>query len=202
MLVYGKAVRRNYMIIWLTGGSGAGKSTAAAIFEKAGYKRVDADAIAREIVMPGEKAYSEILEAFGLDFLLSSGHIDRKALGKAVFSDPEKLEILNRITHREIIAQMVARGAGEKNVVYDAPLPNTFGVPCDKTLYVTAPIETRIARIVLRDNISEDMARDRILAQKSEEDYKKSADAVIENDGDENALKMTAQQFAKEWFSA
>ncbi len=190
------------MIIWLTGGSGAGKSTAAAEFEKAGYKRIDADAIAREIVMPGEKAYSEILEIFGLDFLRPDGHIDRKALGKAVFSDPEKLETLNRITHREIIAKMTGEAEGEKNVVYDAPLLNTFGVPCDKTLYVTAPIEIRIARIMQRDAVSEAMARQRIQAQSSEEDYKKSADAVIENGSDENALKMAVQQFAKEWYSA
>lgn len=189
------------MIIWLTGGSGSGKSLLAAKFKENGYKIIDADKIARDIVCPGQAAYSEIVKAFGEDYLMPDGKLDRQKLGRAVFADGEKLAVLNRITHKYIIEEMVSQSRGEKNVIYDAPLRNTFGVPCDKTLYVTAPKEMRIGRIMERDGISRTDAEKRIGAQSDEEQYLSDADAVLVNDGDVEALFQKADSYIKEWYT-
>jgi len=190
------------MKIWLTGGSGSGKSAVAALFAKNGYKIIDADRIAREVVQPEGSAYGELLEAFGTEFLLSDGSLDRRRLGRAVFRDAQKLALLNRITHKYIIEEMVRQSEGEKNAVMDAPLPNTFGVPCDKTLYVTAPPAVRIKRIMERDALSEADAKARIRAQDNDAVYRSGADAVLENDGDMAALTEKAEHYIKEWFTA
>ncbi len=190
------------MIIWLTGGSGSGKSAVAAFFGAAGYRCVDADRIAKAVREPGGAAYDAIVNAFGKAFLRKDKTIDNRLLGEAVFRDPEKLALLNQITHGPIVREMEKAGMGAKNVVYDAPLPNTFGIPCDKTLYVTAPPEVRIARIMTRDGISRETAQARIDAQKPHDVYAKGADAVLVNDGDLALLKEKAEPYIKEWFSS
>ncbi len=190
------------MRIWMTGGSGSGKSAAAALFAESGYKIVDADKISRKIVLPEKAAYRGILEFFGETFLLQDGQLDRRKLGRAVFSDAKKLEKLNAITHKYIIEEMVRQCGKEKNVVMDAPLPNTFGVPCDKTLFVTAPTDIRIERIMARDGISRADAAARIGAQAGDEIYTKMADAVLINDGDMACLREKTQKYIKEWFTA
>ncbi len=189
------------MKIWLTGGSGSGKSVVAARFRDFGYTVIDADKIARQVVSPGEDAYGEILAYFGKDFLLPDGALDRKKLGAAVFADKEKLGVLNAITHKYIIKEMMRLGEGEKNALFDAPLRNTFGVPCDKTLYVTAPKEERIARIMARDGICRRDAENRIGAQSDDALYRASCDAVLENDGDIETLYKKADAFIKEWYT-
>ncbi|MBQ7036864.1 MAG: dephospho-CoA kinase [Clostridia bacterium] len=189
------------MIIWLTGGSGSGKSVLAAKFEEYGYKRIDADKIAREIVLPEKAALAEIVKAFGEEYLLPDGKLDRKKLGRAVFGDGELLSVLNRITHKYIIEEMVSQSRGEKNVIYDAPLRNTFGVPCDKTLLVTAPKEIRIGRIMERDGIGRTEAENRLDAQSDNGAYLADADAVIQNDGDVEALFKKADIYIKEWYT-
>ena len=189
------------MVIWLCGGSGSGKSVLASLFRENGYKIIDADKIARESVLPEKAAYGEIVTAFGKEFLNPDGTIDRRKLGRAVFADGEKLAVLNRITHKYIIEEMLSEAEGEKNVVCDAPLRNTFGVPCDKTLYVTAPEEVRVLRIMARDGISRTEAENRIGAQSGENEYLSDADAVIVNDGDVAALMEKATKFIKEWYS-
>lgn len=190
------------MIVWLTGGSGSGKSVLAALFRENGYKIIDADKIAREIVRPHKAALGEIIDAFGEDFLNPDGTLNRQKLSHAVFSDGEKLEVLNRITHKYIIEEMLSEAEGEKNAVYDAPLRNTFGVPCDKTLYITAPKEVRTLRIMERDGLERKDAEKRIAAQSTEEEYLSDADAVIYNDGDIKALSEKAEKYIKEWYTA
>lgn len=190
------------MKIWLTGGSGSGKSAVAALFAENGYKIIDADRIAREIAEPGGGAYREILAAFGEEFLLPDGGLDRRKLGRAVFGDAEKLALLNGITHKYIIEEMLRQSAGEKNAVMDAPLPNTFGVPCDKTLYVTAPKDARVCRIMVRDALSRADAEARIGAQDGDAVYRGMADAVLENNGDMATLARKAEVYIKEWFTA
>lgn len=190
------------MKIWLTGGSGSGKSVIAAQFAAAGYLLVDADAISREIAEPNGAAFAELVDTFGTEFLLPDGRLDRRRLGQAVFSDSEKLAVLNRISHKYIIQEMIKRSEGKENVIMDAPLPNTFGVPCDKTLFVTAPKPVRICRIMARDGISEEAAQSRIEAQVSDEEYARTADAVLVNDGTPREAADKAEQFIKEWFTA
>lgn len=190
------------MRIWLTGGSGSGKSVVAALFQKRGFLLVDADAISRKIAEKGTAAYREIIAAFGEGFLLPSGELDRRALGNAVFGDEEKLAVLNGIMHKFIIAEMCDRADGEKNVIMDAPLPNTFGVAVDKTLVVAAPQGLRAARIMQRDGITEEEAQRRLSAQAEDAEYIKNADAVLINDGDRTALEKAAETYIKEWYTA
>ena len=190
------------MRIWLTGGSGSGKSVVAALFEKRGFLLVDADAISRKIAEKGTAAFREIVAAFGAAFVLPSGELDRRALGNAVFSDEKKLSVLNGIMHKFIIEEMCRAAEGNKNVIMDAPLPNTFGVPCDKTLVVTAPECVRAARIMQRDGITEEEAMRRISAQVRDAEYIQTADAVLQNDGDRAALEVAAEKYIREWYTA
>ncbi|MDE6357260.1 MAG: dephospho-CoA kinase, partial [Eubacteriales bacterium] len=86
------------LIIGLTGGSGCGKTTVANILKELGGYIIDADKLAHKIMKKGEKAYYEIIDAFGEEILTKEKNIDRKALGGIVFSEKEKLELLNFIT--------------------------------------------------------------------------------------------------------
>ena len=88
------------MIIGVTGGIGAGKSTVSKEFEKLGAFVIDADEISRKQSKKGEECYFEIVETFGRKILLETGEINRKFLAKIVFSDEKQLEILNKITHK------------------------------------------------------------------------------------------------------
>ena len=101
------------MIIGITGGSGSGKSSVSKALSDKGFYVIDADIVAREIVMPGKKALSEIEEAFGKDVILPDGCLDRKKLGSIVFSDGEKLEhfdMKQMICHLLGIATGVLKG--------------------------------------------------------------------------------------------
>lgn len=174
--------------IWLTGGSGSGKSTAANIFKKLGYQIIDCDKISRNIMLPGLPAYEETIAAFGNEILNADKTINRNLLGKIVFTNHEKLEILNAITHKYIIDEIEKSLAGEGKYVIDAPLPNNFGVKCDSTIVITAPLETRINRLTKRDLIDEIYARNRIAAQISDEEYK-GLGVVIDNSGTPEELE-------------
>ncbi len=188
------------MQIWLTGGSGCGKSTAADVFRKNGYKILDADKIAREITQKGGAAYAEIVAAFG-NVLCADGEIDRRTLARLIFSDAEKLSVLNQITHKYIIKTINEGKKNEKNVLIDAPLPNTFGVVCDKTVVISAPIADRIRRIMARDGITEGEAAARIDAQADRSEYEKNADAIIENSTDAISFIEKIDVLAKEWYT-
>ena len=97
----GRGVRR-FLLVGLTGGIATGKSTVSPMFAHLGAKVVDADLLAREVVMPGQPALAEIVAEFGADVLQPDGHLDRKRLGAIVFSDPERRKRLEQITHPAI----------------------------------------------------------------------------------------------------
>ena len=102
-----------------------------------------------------------------------------------VFSNSEKLDILNKITHKYVIGRMndIINGAGEKDVVIDAPLLFSAGLykMCDKIVCVVSSEKNRIERIISRDGISEKSALARIKAQMTNEEYIEKSDYVIEN---------------------
>lgn len=185
-------------IIGITGGSGAGKSTLCAELKKRGAKIIDADKIAREVSTRGGAAFDETVGYFGDGILGSDGEIDRKLLGKIVFSDREKLKKLNEITHKHIFAAMRREiENSEKNtVILDVPLlfSEDFPIKCDLTVAVTAPKELRTERIMKRDNIDRNAAAARLKNQMSDAEYARLADRCFENDGD---MEKTAE-FAEE----
>lgn len=176
-------------VLGLTGGTGAGKSLISAILQKKGAKIIDADKLSREITKEGGIALGEIDKAF--PGVIKNGMLDRKALGRIVFSDKEKLLILNEITHKYIIKLTKEEIEASKGlIVLDAPLLFEAGEDklCDKVIFVDADDEIRLARIMKRDNLSIDDARARINARDLAV-IKAKCDFVILNDGDAEKLE-------------
>ncbi len=181
-------------IVGITGGIGSGKSTVSREFESYGAEIIDADAISRSITLKNGLAYREIVDFFGNDIICSSGEIDRKKLAGIVFSDSEKLEVLNNITHKYIFEEMENRISACKNdlVILDVPLlfSSDFKIECDVKIVVVADLEDRISRVIQRDDTDRISVENRINSQLSDEEMKKLADIVIENDSLDNMKKQ------------
>ena len=175
------------MLIGLTGRTGSGKSSAAKIFESLGAFVADCDKIAHE-VLRDEIVKQKLCALFSSDILDKSGEIDRKALGSIVFSDKEKLEKLNRVVHGAIVKKCVelCENSGKDICLVDGSELESSGADklCRHIIVITADEETRLGRIMTRDNIDRDSALRRIKAQS---DYSKEA-IVIDNGESEELL--------------
>ncbi len=181
-------------ILGLTGGSGTGKSAACTAFARLGCGVIDADATYRTLCDTCEPMLEEIQNVFG-DVFSTDGKLDRKKLGAIVFADAQKLQQLNAITHpyirqaaRDAFAAYSKRGC--LLCIYDAPVlfEGQMETLCDKTCAVLAARNTRIARIVARDAITEEYAALRIDAQKDDAFYRERCDYVVQNDADLDTL--------------
>lgn len=175
------------MRIALTGGIGSGKSTVARLLADHGAIVVDADAIAREIVEPGESALEEIRRVFGTEVIDSEGRLRRSRLAEIVFDDPDALARLNAITHPRIAArsaELLAAAPPDSVVVYDMPLLVEQGpealVGWDAIVVVDAADEVRLARLADRGLERQDAAR-RMAAQATREQREAAADYVVDN---------------------
>lgn len=178
------------LIIGLTGSIGTGKSTIANKFKQLNIPVVDADLIAREVVEPGEKAYEEIVATFGEDILQADKRLDRKRLGEIVFSDEEKRHTLNRIIHPAIRSEMIAQRDSYVSdrvpcVVLDIPLLYESKLThfVEKVIVVATTRDVQLERILKRDDITKEEAKQRIESQISIEEKSKWADAVVDNNG-------------------
>ncbi len=184
-------------IIGITGGTGSGKSALSAKLGQLGATVIDSDLISHEVSRKGGAAFDEIVTSFGEDILEKSGEIDRKKLGKIVFENPEKLELLENITHKHIFESMQQRieGCNTNIAVLDVPLlfQCDFPFECDLTVAVIADEETRIKRIMMRDGITRDAAVARIRNQLSNDEYKALADVCFENNGEAEELEKFAE---------
>lgn len=176
-------------IIGLTGGSGVGKSAACAAFRARGCAVLDADAIYRELCRNSGAMLSQLQSVYG-DILNTDGTLNRKKLGAIVFSDPKKLKLLNRITHPYIRNELNSRlqthaAAGYTACICDAPVLFEAGIDrlCDTTVGVLSRYETRLARIMARDGISEHYAALRLDAQHEDAWYLQRCQYIIHNDG-------------------
>ncbi len=181
-------------ILGLTGGSGTGKSAACTAFARLGCGVIDADATYRTLCNTCEPMLKEIQNVFG-DVFSTDRKLDRKKLGAIVFADAQKLQQLNAITHpyirqaaRDAFAAYSKRGC--LLCIYDAPVlfEGQMETLCDKTCAVLAARNTRIARIVARDAITEEYAALRIDAQKDDAFYRERCDYVVQNDADLDTL--------------
>lgn len=181
-------------ILGLTGGSGTGKSAACTAFARLGCGVIDADATYRTLCNTCEPMLKEIQNVFG-DVFSTDRKLDRKKLGTIVFADAQKLQQLNAITHpyirqaaRDAFAAYSKRGC--LLCIYDAPVlfEGQMETLCDKTCAVLAARNTRIARIVARDAITEEYAALRIDAQKDDAFYRERCDYVVQNDADLDTL--------------
>lgn len=174
-------------IIGLTGGSGTGKGTFAALLRDKGAGWVDADAVYRRLCAENRDMLSELDAVFG-GVLDETGALDRKKLAAIVFADPDKLKMLNRITLPYIRAasldEMRAQG-GCPFVLYDAPTLYEVGADdlCERIIGVLADTEVRVKRIMARDGLDETAARARIGAQPDADFYRTRCDYIVENNG-------------------
>jgi len=181
-------------IYGLTGNIGSGKSTVARLFTARGVPVVDADLIAREVVMPGRPALREIARKFP-GVVGPDGALDRKALAARVFNDASERAALNAIVHPRIAEEMGARmsalaAAGRPFAIYEAALiiENGLHRGLDGLIVVTAPEEAQIERLRRREGMTEEEARARIAAQLPAAEKVRQATFVIENHGPEADL--------------
>jgi dephospho-CoA kinase len=176
-------------IIGLTGGIASGKSTVSRALRELGAIIIDADEVAHAIIEPGKPAWEDIVEHFGSEVLNPDQTIDREKLGAIVFNDPEKLQVLNQITHPRVGEQFKQMIKDIKSQQADAVL--FIEVPllyethmdriCDEVWVVWVDEETQIQRLMKRDGLSREDALKRIDAQMSLDEKARRADFVIDN---------------------
>lgn len=182
------------ILVGLTGGIGSGKSTVSALLARRGAVILDADAITREVQQPGSPLLTELAEAFGAHVLAADGSLDRAAVAKIVFEDPEALKKLNAIVHpavgREMNARILAQRTTENVVVLDIPLlTENPREGLQGRIVVDVPVETQVERLVTHRGFDEADARARIARQATREDRLKTADFVIDNSGGPDDLE-------------
>lgn len=180
----------NPKVVGLTGGIATGKSTVTEMFAQRGACVIDADQIAREVVEPGRPSLQKIRDRFGDEVLFPDGKLDRPKLGEIVFNDPAAREDLNRIVHPAIF-QMIEERIGQARersyplILVDVPLllENNRQTTYDAIIVVYTPEEIQLDRLMKRDGMNEQQAKNRIAAQMSIEEKKKYADYIIDNSG-------------------
>jgi dephospho-CoA kinase len=190
----------------LTGGMAVGKSTVASMLRAHDCPVLDADTIGHELLEEGQDAYKEVVATFGIDVLDQHENIDRAALGKIVFADPEKLKVLNAILHpriRKVVEDWfaaLARSSDPPEVaVVEAALlyESHFNESLDKMMVCWCRPGQQLERMLER-GLTEDEAKQRIAAQMSNEEKLKLADATIDCSGTiEETERLVASALAK-----
>ena len=171
-------------VLGITGGTGAGKTTLLHALERRGALVLDCDAVYHEMLRTDAPLRADLTAAFG-DVFAPDGGLDRQKLGNIVFGDAGALAQLDAIIFRHLPRALARRmeESGARLIALDAIklVESGLGALCDVTVAVTAPEEVRVRRIMTRDGISEDYARARVRAQRSEEAFRADCDAVFEN---------------------
>ena len=189
------------MIIGLTGGIGAGKSTVAAILAELGARVIDADRIGHEVYRPGSEGFRRVVDAFGPGIVAPDGTIDRRALGAIVFADPAALARLNALVH-PLIGEEISRRITEARAGgYDGPIVIEAAILLEagwrglarRLWVVSVDRETAIARVSASRGLSREEVERRIDAQTSDETRRRAADLVIDNRGDAAALRAQVE---------
>ena len=186
------------LLVGLTGGLGAGKSTVARMLADRGAVIVDADELARRAIAPDTPGHRKVLEAFGDGVLAQDGSIDRRALAAVVFDDPEARRALESITHPEVFRMLAdeveRRRDTDDVVVFDAPLivETGFDETTDVLVVVALDPALQVERVVAR-GMDRAEAEARIAAQASPEERRSRADEVLHNDGDLEDLERQVE---------
>ena len=175
------------LIVGLTGGIGAGKSTVANMFAQLGALTIDADQLARQAIEKGSPGFNEVISTFGEE-ILSDGEIDRQRLGSIVFRDSSKRKELESIIHprvQEALALKIKSLSPGDILIYEIPLLVETGAAgkFDYIITVESDIENRLDRLFER-GLEEDEAQRRIAAQASQSERESVADYVVVNDGE------------------
>ncbi len=189
-------------VIGLTGGIGTGKSTVTQMLEELGAAVIDADRVGHQIYLPDLPAWREIVDGFGETVLNTDRTINRQALGRIVFADPEALRALNRIVHpkmfdrmAELIAELRGRG-GMKAIVVEAAvlIEANWQSLVDQVWVVVASEPVVVDRLAKQRSLSPEQVRTRIAAQLSDDERLKHAHVVIRNDGSLDEVRSAVQR--------
>ena len=197
------------LVVALTGGIASGKSKVCKLFENRGIKIIDADSIARELLAPNSPHLSEIKNQFGDKVFKSKGVLDRKALGKIVFSDPLKLQWLNNYTHplvfKEILRQL--KQTSSPYLILDIPLlidikghlSEKYKPLINRILVINTSKENQLKRLISRDKITSEYAEEIISSQSTLEQKLVYADDTIDNNGLPEKLDAQVEQLDKKY---
>lgn len=191
-------------VLAITGGIGAGKSTAARFFAERGAVVIDADDLAKGLLKPGSPLVEPLVSAFGEGVRTADGGVEPAALAEAAFATPETAERLNAIVHPAVYAALAGaldalavQAKPPRLVVVDVPLlyeaPRFLDL-FDAVLAISASEDTRLERAVARGMSAEDAER-RMACQASDAERRSIADYVIENDEDEAAFQRVLEEF-------
>jgi len=187
-------------VIGLTGNIACGKSLVLRALAELGAETIDADQVAREVMSRGSPVLEDVVRAFGPEVMNPDGNLDRRALARIVFSDPEQLARLESIVHPSVVELIRQRVAESRSpvVVIDAIKLFEAGLAgdCDEVWVVTCKPEQQLARLMARDRIGEEEALLRIRAQPPQEEKVRRADRVIDNSG---AIEETIAQVRAAW---
>ena len=196
------------LIVGVTGGMGAGKSTVAEFLSSRGAEVVDVDALGREIIEPGGIAVSSVVDRFGSSVSGADGGIDRAALASIVFGDEEQLAALEEISHPAINELLDLRVDGIKKpdsiiifdmaVLFESQLGYANEHPYEIVVVVEAPISDRLDRLETQRGVSREDALARIESQASDEERRSVAQFVIANGDDLTSLAAAVDELWSE----
>jgi dephospho-CoA kinase len=192
------------MLVGVTGEIGAGKTTLAKIFQDWGAEVISGDEIGRELLEPEEPTYRLLLEKYGRDIRDSEGKIDRRKLGRIVFSSSERREEFNAIVHPPLLRRLREKIEEARRrslfVVVDAALIVEWRIAgeFDKLIVVLADEKERIRRIKECSQLSGEELKDRFSSQFPREAKIPHADWVVENNGDIRDLRRQAEGIWRE----
>lgn len=191
--------------VGLTGGIASGKNAATDIFAELGVEIIDADIIAREVVEPGQPALKEIEATFGPEAICEDGSMNRPFMRELVFSDDDKRDMLNAITHKRIIETMFHRAEISESPysILSVAILIEIGVAdmVDRVVVVDVPEQMQIERVMARDNQSEEQARNILNAQLSRQERITRADDVLENTSTLADLRKRVEALHQQYLS-
>lgn len=196
-------------VVGLTGGIGSGKTTVANLFHELGIQSVDADLVAREVVMPGEPALETIVQHFGSSILQPDGQLDRAALRSRIFThDAEKLwlnQLLHPLIRQRMLQQLAACTSDYALLIAPLLLENKLQIFTDRVLVIDVPEELQLSRTMQRDQVPVEQVQNILNSQISRSERLRLADdvllntvPVVELQAQIQSLHRRYQQFAKE----
>lgn len=195
--------------IGVTGGIGAGKSSAVQILAELGATVIDADRVGHQVYAPGTPGFDQVVAAFGAAIVGDDGAVDRKRLGAIVFGDPQALARLNAIVHpliRDAVAGQVAaaRAAGSAPIVVEAALliEARWDALVDEVWLVVARREVIEERLVAQRGMDPAAVEARMRAQLSDAERRAHADVVIDNSGTRASLRAEIERLWRERLTA
>lgn len=190
---------QNKKLVGITGGSGCGKSHLSSLLRQRGIPVIDCDLVSREVMAKNTPCTKEVCDCFGSE-ILEDGEINRKKLGKIVFSDTLKLKKLNEITHKYILGSIYNRMEKEESpiVCTDGATLIESGINCDIMVGILADRQIRKRRIMERDGLTSEDAELRINAQKDDSFYLENCDFVIYNNSGEIDIDQFIKKIAEE----